>query len=231
MLLRTLFVLMLLAALTETIVHGVHALAQTALRRQALAAVHDQILASTTSAREAIARAIAVGGDPRDPKPVPPSPSPACRLRARHGCALEGIATVSFDAGGSGEASPCPSAACTIYEQGNDAVDEGRITATIAAESTTTGGGVLASRTARVTFRTLRVGPYAVLAGQADESLEALAGPGRVGDDGGAAPTGSAPGTLIDVLFENAVTGTTIPANVWHSQVQSGNDATRAWSP
>jgi hypothetical protein len=229
LLLRTIFALMLFAALAETMVHGVHALAQIALRRQALLAVHDEIAVSTTAARDAIAKAIEAGGDPRSPDPVAPSPSPTCRLHLQDACALEGIATISFAIPPSAMPSPCPSGACTVYEQANDAVDEGRVDVTISAQATTAGGAVLASRSARLTFRTLRESPYAALAGQADGSI--AAGDTVPGDDAGAAPKGAAPGTLIDVLYENAVTGATIPANVWLSQVESRNARRPAWSP
>jgi hypothetical protein len=233
MLLRTLFMLLLFATLAETVVHGVGALAQAALRREVLVAVHDQIATSTTLTREAIARAIAAGADPRAPNPEPPSPLPACRLRGREGCAIEGIATVSFDGAiDSPETpSPCPSAACTIYQQANDAVDEGLVDATIRAAAIAPSGATLASRAARVRFRTLGVAPFASLVGQADASLDAIAGGSGAGDDGGAAPNGAAPGTFIDVLFENAATGATMPANVWRSQEQSAYRPPPAWSP
>jgi hypothetical protein len=233
-LLRTLFLLLLIATLIETVVHGVHASVQAALRRQAAAAVRGQLETSTTLAREAVARAIETGGDPRDPQPVPPSPAPACRLHGPHGCAIEGIARIEFraeDGNNPGTPAPCPSPSCTAYLQGNDAVDEGRVAATIQAEAVTAGGAVLAARTVRVTFRTLREPPYAALAGQADESLEGASGTSGAGDDAGAAPNGAAPGTLIDVLYENAATGATIPANVWRSRVQSLGATPRAWSP
>jgi hypothetical protein len=229
-LLRTIFALVLFAALAETLVHGVHALAQTVLRRQALLAVHDEIAAATTAARDAIARDIAAGGDPRSPDPMPPSPSPTCRLHVQRACALEGIATISFAIPPSATPSPCPSSACSVYEQENDSIDEGRVDATISAQAKSAAGDVLAMRSTRLTFRTLRVSPYAALAGQADGSLTAGEGT-EAGDDAGAAPNGAAPGTLIDVLYENAVTGATIPANVWHSQVESPETKRPAWSP
>lgn len=232
MLLRTLFVLVLIATLTETVVHGVGALAAAALRRQALVAVREQIATSTTLARDAVARAVAAGADPRAPEPQPPSPAPACRLRGQHGCAIAGVATISFARAVTGPPevpAPCPRAACTAYAQANDAIDEGRIDATIRAQAVAAGGAVLASRTVRLRFRTLRVAPFAALAGQDDESLEASSG--GPGDDAGAAPNGTAPGTLIDVLYENAATGATLPANVWRPQVRSASTTPPAWSP
>ena len=148
-----------------------------------------------------------------------------CRLRLRGECALEGSATVRFAPAPS--PSPCPDFACSVYEQGNDVVAEGRIEATIAAQALGPGGVLLASRVQSVVIRTLRIPPYAALAGQSDATGVAAGSPG---DDAGAAPAGTAPGTLIDVLYQNAITGAVIPANVWQSTAESRNGAT-GWRP
>ncbi|MGA8533283.1 MAG: hypothetical protein WB615_04165 [Candidatus Tumulicola sp.] len=229
MLLRSLFALTLFAAIAETMLHGVHALAQSVLRRQALLAVHDELAASTTAARDAIARAIEAGGDPRAPNPIPPATSAVCRLRVGRGCALKGTATIAFAVQATGTPSPCPDGRCTISEQPNDSVAEGRVDAVVAAQATSTTGAVLAARSQRLTFRTLREAPYAALAGQADETVPSDGT--AAGDDAGAAPKGAAPGTLIDVLYENAATGATMPANVWQAQVEVSPANRAAWSP
>lgn len=230
MLLRTLFVLVLFAALSETIVHGAHALAQTLLRREAALAVRQELAAATSAARESIAAAIAAGADPREAVPVAPAPSATCAISTATGCALEAKATIAFSAAAASTASPCPSDGCTVYEQDNDAVTEGRIAADVTAEAITGTGMIVASRNARLTFRTWRVAPYAALAGALDESLETLA-PAGAGDDGGAVPSGTAPGTLIDVLYENQRTGAAMPANVWHAEIQRQAVTPPAWSP
>ena len=133
-------------------------------------------------------------------------------------------------AAASPSADACASGACTIYVQNNDAVDEGRVSATIAVQALAPNGAVLASRSQTVTFRTFRVAPYAALAGSLDGSLLRLAGAGD-GDDGGAVPNGTAPGSLIDVVYENRTTKKTMPANVWRSQVQRSGTLPEAWSP
>jgi hypothetical protein len=229
-LLRSLFVLALVGVLAEVMVHGVHALAGSVLHRRAELIVHDEIVSATTAARTALVRAIEAGADPRALDPSPPPPSTDCRLYVRRGCALEGSARMSFSLPPAATPSPCPAGSCSVYEQENDAVEEGRVTVTIAAQAETVDGAVLAARSAELTFRTLRLPPYAALAGQADAS-SAPSGHTAAGDDAGAAPNGTAPGTLIDVLYENAVTGSTIPANVWHTQVQSPAATRPAWSP
>ena len=229
MLLRTLFVLALFAALSETIVHGAHALAQTLLHHEAALALRQQLAAATAAARESIATAISGGADPRDPMPIAPSPAATCAIATATGCALEAKATIAFSVSAA-TASPCPSDGCTVYEQDNDAVTEGRVVADVTAQAISTGGTVFASRQARLTFRTWRVAPYAALTGALDESLEALA-PAGAGDDGGAVPKGTAPGTLIDVFYENQRTGATMPANVWHPQNQRQAVTPTAWSP
>ena len=225
MLLRTLFALLLFAALAETIVHGIHALAQVTLHRQALLAVHGEIASATTAARDALARAIAGGADPRSPDPSPLPPTTICRLHIGSVCALAGRATIAFSSPGPAP-SPCPSDACSVYEQENDSVAEGRIDATVVAQALSNDGDVLASRVHHVTFRTLRVAPYAAMAGEGDATSAAS----LAGDDAGAAPIGAAPGTLIDVLYENARTGATMPANVWHAQAEAQR-ASRRWKP
>lgn len=225
MLLRTLFALVLFGALADTLLHAVQAMAQTALRRQASIAVRAEIETATALARDAVAAAVAAGGDTRRLDPEPPPAKAVCRLRRNGGCALEARAIVRFSLPVT--ASPCPQLSCTVYEQNNDAVGEGRIDATIEAEAVAPDGATLAFRTVRAVFRTLRVAPFAALAGDSDAS--ALSAP-LPGDDAGAAPRGTAPGTLVDVLYRNAVTGETFPANVWQATAESANGAT-AWRP
>jgi hypothetical protein len=229
-LLRTLFIIALFAVVAETIVHGVHALAQVALRRSAASGVQRQFESATTAARQSLAAAVEAGGDPQNLTPPAPAPAATCVLAAANGCAVEGRATISFTTAALPSATPCPSDACTIYVQDNDAVDEGRVRATIAAQALAPNGAVLASRSESVTFRTFRVAPYAALAGSLDGSLGRLAGSGD-GDDGGAVPNGTAPGSLIDVIYENRATKKSMPANVWHSQVERIDAVREPWSP
>jgi hypothetical protein len=201
MLLRALFVLVLFAALSETIVHGAHALAQTLLRREASLAVREQLAAATAQARESIAGAIAGGADPRDVIPAAPSPTAACAIATATGCALQAEVVISFSVPSAATPSPCPSDGCTVYEQGNDAVTEGRAIADVSAEALSADGTILASRDQRLTFRTWRVAPYAALTG------------------------------TLDVLYENQRTGATMPANVWHPEIQWQAVTPPAWSP
>ena len=231
MLLRTLFALLLLAVLGETIAHGVQALAQTMLKRQARVAVQAQLLDSIAQTRQSIAAAIAAGGDPGQPPAIAPTPAAACRLSTAHGCAIQAAATISFEAALSPSGPPCPNGACTTYAQGNDAVAEGRVDAEIFVRALVPAtGAVLASRNVRVTFRTQRVAPYATIAGRDDETLDALSAGGN-GIDAGAAPNGTAPGTLVDVLYENKQTGVTMPGNVWQANVGRPDAGAPAWSP
>ena len=228
MLLRTLFAIALLLALAETMLHAVNALAQGALRRQALMSVHDEVANATSAAHNAIAAPIAAGADPRSPDPSPPAIQPRCSLRVSGTCAILGVAVVRFSAPPQALGSPCPDDRCTVYRQEDDAVDEGRIDVTIAARARAHDGALLASRDVRLTFRTLRVTPYAALTGQLDVTAGAEE---PSGNDAGAAPMGAAPGTLIDVVYENAVTGAKIPANVWHAQTERERGAPAAWKP
>ena len=187
MLLRTLFIIALFAVVAETIVHGAHALAQIALRRSAATGVQRQFESATTEARQSLAAAVEAGGDPQNLTPVAPAPAATCVISAANGCAVDGRTTISFTTAALPSSTPCPSESCTIYVQDNDAVDEGRVRATIDAQALAPNGAVLASRSESVTFRTFRVAPYAALAGSLDGSVERLAGSGA-GDDGGAVP-------------------------------------------
>ncbi len=220
---------MLLLALGETTLQATHALAQVVVRRQALDAVHAQIETSVTSARNAVAAAIAAGADPASPAPVAPSPSATCRVAAQNGCAIVASSSIQFVPSATSPQASCPSDGCAAYEQGNDAVEEGRIDALIDAEATGSSGTALASRSARVTFRTMAIAPYAILAGSADASLAAGSG-NPAGDDGGAVPQGSSPGTLVDVVYRNRASGAAMPANVWRAAGGSAGSAP-AWSP
>jgi hypothetical protein len=226
-LVRTLFAVAFIAALAETMLQATYALAQHELRARALLVVHDEIAAATTAARDAVAKAVASGADPRSPNASPPPTISVCRLRVGKTCALEGRASVAFTVPVSGTPSPCPRDACATYEQENDAVSEGRVDAAIAAQAVGPDGAVLAARAHNVAFRTMRVAPFATLAGQSDATSAEGTSPG---DDAGAAPFGATPGTLIDVRYRNAVTGATMPANVWRSQVEAER-ASAAWKP
>jgi hypothetical protein len=229
MLLRTLFVLVFLMAIAETIVHGAHALAGALLGRQASIALQTSLADAVATAQETVAGAIEAGGDPRALSPVAPSPAPTCVLQTQKTCGLFGETSIAFQPPAA-TASPCPSAACAAYAQGNDAVDEGRIDAVITVQIVTSNGAVLASRSGRAAFRTLLVAPYAVAAGNGDDSLASVANAGT-GDDAGTVPLRTAPGTLIDVLYQNRVTGQTMPANVWNPQAPGSSAAAPAWAP
>lgn len=226
MLVRTLFAVAFVALLAESMLHGTYALAQHQLRARALLVVHDEIAAATTAARDAVAKAVASGADPRSPNASPPPAISVCRLRVGRTCSLEGRASVVFSTPLSATPSPCPSDACAAYEQENDVVSEGRVDAAIEAQAIEPGGALLAARAQVVTFRTMRVAPFAMLAGQSDTT----SADGSAGDAAGAVPFGSTPGTLIDVRYRNAVTGATIPANVWRSQFETER-APAAWKP
>lgn len=230
MLLRTLFVLLLFTTMAEAMVHSIHAFAQTLLHRQAVVAVHQEIAVAVTSAEQAVANAVQVGGDPRALEPIAPSPSPTCMVATQRGCAISGVATIAFETIATATPTPCPDNDCTAYVQSNDAVDEGRIAVTVTANATSADGAILASRITHAVFRTMRTPPYVALAGSADDSLAPL-GAGGAGDDAGAAPSGTAPGTLIDVLYKNQATGATMPANVWRPQAQRSGATVLPWAP
>jgi hypothetical protein len=222
-------VIVFLIAIAETIVHGAHALAGAMLERQASVATQAELTDAIGTAEKAIADTIEAGGDPKALSPAAPSPSPTCVLQMQQTCGLRGETSIAFQAP-SATASPCPSDTCAAYAQGNDAVDEGRIDAIVTTQVLTPDGAVVATRTDRATFRTIRVAPYAVMAGNGDDSVASVSSEGT-GNDAGAAPLGTAPGTLIDVLYRNQLTGQNVPANVWNPQARGSSAVAPAWAP
>lgn len=230
MLLRTLFVALLLTALAETAIHGAHALARATLHRQALLALHEEMSTAKTLARRSLAQAISAGADPRNVLPTPLPMQRTCRLRAASGCVVFTKSRVNFQpVADPPSPSPCPSDGCVIYEQNNDLVEEGRVAMRLSATAYDAGGAALAARAGRVTFRTMRVPPYVSFGADADASVAGAAG--GTGDDGGLAPSGNSPGTLIEVRYENALTGARIPANAWRAAVESTQPVRPAWPP
>lgn len=230
MLLRTLFVLTLFTVLGETLIHTVHALARASLHVRARSAVEAQLSVARSAAAGVLATAVAQGIDPAASPPPPPASKRACRLSTGEGCAIYASAAAAFVPAAATTPAACAAAACTVYEQANDAVAEGRIEVRIDASATSAQGEPLAARSERAVFRTMRVAPYVVLAGVADATTPAASGTGE-GDDAGAVPNGTAPGSLVDVLYQNSVTGATLPANVWRPLVERPASASTAWAP
>lgn len=224
MLLRTMFLLALIALLAETIVHGASALAQSALHFRALGAARMQFETAVAMEERAIAGALAAGGDPLA-APLP-SATPGCVLTEGSVCRLLAQSRYALAAAVPG-ATPgaCPQTACTVYLQGNDRVAEGRVAVQISTQITAPNGAILASRSAIVKFRTFHSPPYVTLAGSLDATLDGMAGSG---DDGGAS---GAAATLVNVEYVNAANprATPVAANVWRPRVQAPAAAANAW--
>ncbi len=162
MLLRALFLCLAIATLGETLLAGAHALAQTALHRRALAALHTALTNAATAAQLQIAASAAAGNDPSFASPPPQS---NCAHADDDGCAMTALAQMSF-------ATPLPSPSetpcagnCGAYLQGNDAVGEGRLYANVQLQVQLRSGETIARRAATLAFRTFRVPPYAALDG------------------------------------------------------------------
>jgi len=216
------FLLALLAVIGETILHAAASLSRAALHQRAVAVAQTQFSAAATEAQQTIALAIQGGADPSAIVPVMPSAAPACAMQNATGCALTAATSVT-SASPMPSASGCPNTNCTIYTQNNDAVSEGRVVLAIVSTVTSPSGAVLAQRSGTIAVRTFRVPPYASMAGSLDAANGSAA---STGDDGGAA-TGSA--TLVNAVYQNAVTGKLLPGNVWQSQQQSPVAVTPPW--
>lgn len=222
MLLRVIFLTMAIAVLGETLLHAAATLALAAFHRQGAAVARIAFVDAAQLAQGAIATALASGATP--PATIP-APTPFCALSNGATCAMIARTTIALT---TPAPAPCPSDDCGAYLQGNDAIEEGRLAVAIDAVVTNAVGDTIAVRSGDVIFRTLRIAPYAIPAGSLDATLDDF--PGSVGDAGGMAPFSSSSGTLIDVVYRNAVNGAAIPANVWTGLAPSAAEA-RAWTP
>lgn len=207
MLLRILFLCIAIAVLGETLLQASVSLALAAFHRQGIAAANAEFTDAVSVALEAIASAIAAGGSP---PAMLPSVAPTCAAVSDDGCALAAAATIAL---ANPSPVPCASSGCGIYLHGNDSVAEGRMGIVVDATAFSSMGGVVTTRSGTVVFRTLRVAPYAIPDGVLDATLDEPAG--AAGDSGGSIPTSTSSGTLIDVVYHNAQSGATLPANVW----------------
>lgn len=222
MLLRVIAVCFASAVLAETMLQGTAALATATLHRQAIAAARSAFAAAAENAQQTIAAAVSAGAA------IPatlPSAAPACVVTSSGTCLLSATVGVSL---ATPQPTACPSSGCAAYAQGNDAIGEGRAVATIVATISNAAGRTLAVRGGSVVFRTVRVAPYAMIAGVLDATLDdAESGPG---DAAGIVPGAVSQGTLVDVVYENAVTGAIMPANVWSGLAPSAPTSPN-WSP
>ncbi len=215
MLLRTMFLVLLIAALAETTLHGAAALARASLHQTELAAMRAAYVGAIAAAQSAAtSRAV-------------PMPFATCYLASGTHCNVAVTATIASPTP-SAQVTPsrCPHTNCTIYLQNNSAVAESRVAYHIVMTVSAGNGATLASREADIVFRTFATPPYATLVGSLDGTLDAIAN-GGVGDDGGNA---GAAGTLINVEYvPSGASASPIPGNVWRSQDQHPANVAPAW--
>jgi hypothetical protein len=207
-------------------VRAVHAGAQAALRVRAGIVDADETELAAERARRALALWIAGGNEPARAMPPGVAVEPRCVLRAAKACAVEASASIEWSTPQPPRASPCPDGACTAYDQANDLVSEGRVEATLFVETREPSGVMLARRTTQLRFRTWHAAPFAALDGRGDETFSSEFDDS--GDDGGASGTD---GTLVTTIFRNALTGSTMPANVWNERIAPAATAPARWSP
>ncbi|HEY1429839.1 MAG TPA: hypothetical protein VGF18_09715, partial [Candidatus Tumulicola sp.] len=107
-----------------------------------------------------------------------------------------------------------------------DDVVERRFEASVAVQARETSGALVAQRATRLRFRTWREPPYAALDGREDETFSPEFEDS--GDDGGMT---SGAGTLASTIYRNALSGATLPANVWRRRAAPAAAAPARWSP
>jgi len=230
MLLRTIVIVAFVIALATALLHASAALARARLHRAAAIAATAEFDRGLASAQVAIASAIAGGDDPRSVGFVAPTPAPSCAdARSDGSCALTvslAIASTTTQPVGPAAGSDC-APACAYDLQGNDAVDEGRISLRVTATASGPEGTAFATRDRYAIYRTTRVPPYASLIGERDASAEGIATGTSEGEDAGTPSL-----TTVDVRYVDAGTGASIEGNAWRSGAWARDDASAtAWEP
>ncbi|MGZ3510057.1 MAG: hypothetical protein ACXWNJ_17075 [Vulcanimicrobiaceae bacterium] len=208
----------------------VHRIAQ-----QYLAAGYER---AATVTRDTLADALRNGRiDPSAPASLPAiSPLPSQCATSSSPCAFFTDATVTLAA---------PAAPSANLES-NAAINEGRLTATVAVDVTAADGTRLATRTQTVALRTFAVPPYVTIAGALDASVDGAGGT-AAGDDGGlppqtplstcptpapsSVPSSSAPDeTVVRVQYHDDANGACMDGSLWQGKSSSANDPL-PWSP
>jgi len=204
------------AVVGETVVYGAAALARMSFHAREQAAIRGAVL---DAIRQAQSTAAGV--------PVP-QPSATCAYATNDGCSITVKTTVAIATPNPGSTPPsCASAACSVYMQNNSHVGESRASYAVTAQLLAADGGVMATRSGLVAFRTFATAPYAALVGSVDATLDAITN-GGAGDDGGSASQTNA--TLIHVDYQqqgNPATHT--PADVWRTLDEHPATAAPSW--
>ena len=211
MLLRTMFLLAMLAVLGETLVHGAASLARAALHQRALDAARVAFVTGARAAQAALAQG------------QTPAPIATCAYADANGCEIN-VQTIFATPTPAAAPTPsvCPGTDCVVELQSNNAVSEGRAAYTISSLVTAVNGAPLASRSGTVVFRTFATPPYAVIAGGTDGTIDALV-------NGGAADDAGAAGTLITVEYDQNGSAAATAGNVWQPLVEAPASAAPAW--
>jgi Tfp pilus assembly protein PilV len=222
MLLRTVFLLALLAVLGETIVHGAASFAQAALAQRALDAARVAFVSGMRTAQTSIAQTLAA--NPQTSIFAAPAPIATCAYADTSGCEIEVQTTFAArSAAPAPSPSSCPATACTIVLQSNSAVSEARASFVVSSVVVSAASGAtLASRSGIIAFRTFATPPYASIVGGTDATLDALIN-GGAGDDAGA------PNTLIAVEYDASGGGSSTAGNVWLPVIENPASAAPAW--
>jgi hypothetical protein len=227
-LLRTLFILGCLIVLGNVIVHACGALARAAVHRVASRAADRAAASALTSLQQTLATAIANGADPRTVS-IPPQTTPSVCALGGASCLLfvrTAVRSTMLLPVGSADASQAAcEPRCAFNLQGNDAVDEGRLSALISSIVSGPAGTMLARRDRYVSLRTLRSPPYVAIAGSRDATDDRFRTGSAQGDDGGAHAT------IVSVKYRNALSRAEMDGNAWQSRPWSADDAPAGWSP
>lgn len=198
--LRALVFAAIAAAIAQSFAALTLVLARTESLHAAHAAARDALGATPVLVQEAIAARIVGGSDPL----APIAPIERCTPIGATACALRATTSVALQSTGSE----------SILQQ-NALVGETHILVTLRSVVTDAAGTIAAIATRSALLRTFAQPPYAAYEGQ--------------GESGGIAPSGVAPGTLVDVLYRDVRNGTSIPGNVWSAPTAAPSSPPPAW--
>lgn len=184
--LRALLFAAIVAAIAQSFAALALSLARTASLHAARGSARDALGAAPVAVQQIVASRLALGGDPL----ATIAPILSCTAIGANPCALRATTTIVLQANGTG-----------AILQSNAGVDEARVAISLRSVVTDATGRTIVVANRNALLRTFARPPYASYEGDVESS--------------GIAPSSTAAGTLVDVRYENAASGASMPGNIW----------------
>ncbi len=199
--LRALFFAAIVAAIAQSFAALALTLARTASLHAARAGARDALGAAPIAVQQIVASRLASGSDPL----ATIAPIVTCTAIGPNSCALRATTTIALQASGTG-----------AILQSNAGVDEARVAISLRSVVTDSAGSTVVVANSTALLRTFARPPYASYEGDVESS--------------GIAPSSRAAGTLVDVRYENAASGASMPGNIWRMSTAAPTSAP-PWPP